>query len=232
MKLTCKKILAGAVGAGLLTFTAGSARALVVGDDEATVLDAQLIVKYTDDNGKVKRATITSKDLLIAIGEDQEDNADFYKGDDIIAYDRDDVPDDAGSYDYAISDKDGDDIFDLSDADVIFTDYETLTESDHESDDSYKYVETGIMDFEFYSDGDPESEEDNELSFDTDFSTPYTYTLTETAINHHSDKFTETITEKDGIDTDGFDFDVFDNGDDPLPIAGVITQDGSGKIDE
>jgi hypothetical protein len=220
MKL--KNILACAVGAGLLTFAAGSARALVIDDEVAPVLDVQLTVKFTEDNGKTKSVSITSKDLLIAIGEDFEGDSDFYKGDEIA------LVDDA---DYWILDKHGDELVDLSDDDVISYDHTELTESEKETDDSFKESQTGVASFTFASNGDTGDELDNEIYCSQD-DVPYAYTVTETAINHHSDKFTETVTEKGGIATEGFDFDVFDNDDVPLPIFGTVTQDGSGTIEE
>jgi hypothetical protein len=226
MKLTCKKILACAVGAGLLTFAAGSARAIVIDDEVATVLNAQLKVNYTDSNGKIKSATVTSKDLIIAIGDDFSEN---YSGDEIIAIDRSDDPEDAVEYDYELVDKHGDDVLDLTEDDVIFNDYDELTESDHESKNTEIVTETGVLDFSFFSDGDFIFEEDNELSFEQD-DVPFSYTLTGQKVSGHGDKAMFTVTEKDGIDTEGFDFNVFGNGDTPLPIAGLITQDGSGTL--
>jgi hypothetical protein len=227
MKLTCKKILACAVGAGLLTFAAGNARALVIDDEVATVLNAQLTVKFTEDNGKVKSATITSKDLVNAIGNDFDED---FSGDEIIAFDRSDDPDDAGSYDYELVDKHGDDVEDLTDDGVIENEYTTLTDSLHEGHDSEKYVETGVLSFGFFSDEDDIELDDNDLAFEQD-SVPYTYTETGSIVAHNGDKEAITVTEKDGISTDGFDFEVFDNDDDPLPIFGVITQNGSGTVE-
>jgi hypothetical protein len=221
-----EKILACAVGAGLLTFAAGSARAIVIDDEVATVLNAQLRVNYTDSNGKIKSATVTSKDLITAIGDDFSEN---YSGDEIIAFDRSEVPDDAGSYDYELVDKHGADVLDLTSEDVIENEYDTLTDSEHEGKDSFKYVETGELNFLFASDGEFIDEEDNTLFFVQE-GIPYTYTETGTAVTHNGTKEMITVTEKDGIDTEGFDFNVFDNGDNELPIAGVITQDGSGTL--
>ena len=70
MKLIGKNILACAVGAGLLMFATGSTQAVTFGDDFVTTLNAQLIIKWSDSNGKVQKASITSKDLVEAIGED------------------------------------------------------------------------------------------------------------------------------------------------------------------
>src|ERR1700689_369890 len=72
MKLIGKNILACALGAGLLTFAAGRAQAVSFGDDFETVVDAQLIIKWTDDNGRLHRGRITTKDMVTAIGEDFE----------------------------------------------------------------------------------------------------------------------------------------------------------------
>jgi hypothetical protein len=226
MKL--KLILACAVGAGLLTLTAGSARALVIDDEVATVLDASLVVKVTESNGKIKSATITSKDLVNAISDDQD--VDF-SGDEIIAIDRSDDPDDAVEYDYELVNKHGDEDEDLSEDDVIFNEYDELSESEHESKNTEIVTETGVLEFEFFSNGDDLGfldEEDNELAFTQD-DVPFTWTLTGEEVSHHSDKAAFTVTEKDGIDTEGIDEAI--DGDDFLPIAGVITQDGSGTLE-
>jgi len=227
MKLTCRKILACAVGAGLLTLGAGSARALVIDDEVATVLSAQLVVKFTEDNGKVKSATITSKDLVNAISDDQD--ADF-SGDEIVALDRTDDPEDAGGYDYELVDKHGDEDEDLTADDVIFNTYDEITESDREGHDTEIVTETGIIDFAFFSNGDDGGFldlEDNELAFEQD-PVPFSYTLTGQEVPGHSGKVMFTVTEKDGIDTEGIDEAI--DGDDELPIAGTLTQNGSGTL--
>jgi hypothetical protein len=215
MKL--KIILACAVGAGLLTLGAGSARATV--DEISTVVNAQLIVKYTDNNGKTKSATVTSKDLVTAIGEDQGED---FSGDEIVYFEND----------YYLADKHGDLGENLTEDDVLDFSFTELTSSKHEgAHGSFTDSATGVCDFEFFSNGDDGGfldEENNELSFE-DEDAPYTGTETGAATTHNG-KEKITISEKIGIATDGFDFDVFDNGDTPLPIFGTITFSGSGTI--
>ena len=90
--------------------------------------------------------------------------------------DRSEVPDDAGDYDYELVDKHGADVLDLTSEDVIENEYDTLTDSEHEGKDSFKYVETGELNFLFASDGEFIDEEDNTLFFVQE-GIPYTLSL-------------------------------------------------------
>jgi hypothetical protein len=217
-----EKILACAVGAGLLTLGAGSARALVIDDDLVPVLNAALIVKITEDNGKTKSVSVTSKDLLIAVGEDLESDSSFYKGDEIALLDDEDF--------WIITPK-GDELFDLTANGVFSYDHTELTESDHAGGHgSFTDSQTGVADFIFASDEDTIDPTDNEIFCEQD-DVPYAYTATGAAVTH-GDKQAITVTEKGGIATEGWDFDVFDNGDDPVPIFGTVTLDASGTIVE
>jgi hypothetical protein len=217
-----EKILACAVGAGLLTLGAGSARALVIDDDLVPVLNAALIVKITEDNGKTKSVSVTSKDLLIAVGEDLESDSSFYKGDEIGLVDNND---------YWILTPKGEELVDLSVDGVIEYEQETLTESEHEGGHgSFTDSQTGDFAFIFASDEDTIDPTDNEIFIEQE-GAPYTYTVTGAAVTH-GDKQAITVTEKGGVSTEGWDFDVFDNGDDPVPIFGTVTLDASGTIVE
>jgi hypothetical protein len=232
MKL--KNILACALGAGLLTVAAGSVQATVINNTVVTVLKAQLIIKWTDANGKIKKATITSKDLVKAISEDFGVN---YSGDQIVFSDWDG--------DYHLMDKNKVFVYDVNGEDlgengVIFTDYTSLSSSHNGGNNGrYKDVETGTLDFEFYSDGDPMTLDNNTLEF-IDGNAPYTLTQTGAAIRKNTNQKL-TVTEKDEIGGAGHDFDVVDEADtdvegdttpsdDDLPIFGPMTQDGSGTI--
>jgi hypothetical protein len=237
MKLIGKNILACAVGAGLLTFASGRAQALVIDDQVATVVNAQLIIKFTTGDGKIKKASITSKDLINAIG---EDNDLVVKGDQIVTLDRSsDAPEDQG--DFWLMDKHGnlisvqDDDDSLTDDGIIIANYDDLSDSDNEGNNGkFKFVETGVLDFEFYSDGvTPTDVEDDEGSLDDntlEFASegPYSYSETGTGVNHNN-KEKITVTEKDSISATGHDFDVLDSDDDEI-IFGMMTQDGSGTI--
>jgi hypothetical protein len=252
MKL--KSILACAVGAGLLTFGSGHAQALGVGvinGELVTVLNAQLLIKWTDGNGKIKKARIISKDLVNAISEDFDEN---FSGDQIVnvaannimcaavadaVADADvaNVADEKG--DYWLMDKDGNLVTDANDENltedgVIVAQYDDLSDGENTGNNGkFKYVETGILDFEFYSDGDLGGQQsgvsdnaDSTLAFIDD---SVSYTFTETAGPFKNNDLQQvTMTEKDGVSAVGHDFDVIDI--DNLPVFGMMTQDGSGKI--
>jgi hypothetical protein len=242
MKL--KNILACALGAGLLTAAAGSVQATVINNYVTRVLKAQLIIKWTDSNGKIKKATITSKDLVKAISEDFGVN---YSGDQIVYSDWDG--------DYHLMDKNKVFVYDVNGDDlgedgVIVADYTPLSSSHNDGNNGrYKDVETGTLDFEFYSDGVTEADvlnddtlslDDNTLEF-IDGNAPYTLTQTGAAIRKNTNQKL-TFTEKEEIGGVGHDFDVVDEADpsgdddaeppsdDDLPIFGPMTQDGSGTI--
>jgi hypothetical protein len=218
MKLIGKNILACALGAGLLTFAAGSAQAFVIDNELAVPLDAQLFIKWTDDNGKLQKARITSKDLVNAIGEDFDENV---SGDQIVNVGSSDV-------DCELIDKHGDLVLDLSDDGVIVINHSQLSESEKDgSNGKFKEVSTGTVDVEFYSDGDQVDLDNNTLELIDDVS-PYTLTVTGSAINHN-DKQQITIAEKDELGAEGHDFDATEDFDD-LPIFGIMTGNGSGTI--
>jgi hypothetical protein len=226
MKLIGKNILACAVGAGLLTFATSRAQAVSYGDDFQTTFNAQLIIKWSDSNGKAQKARITTKDLVTAISEDFDEN---YSGDKIIYdyYDADEF--DEG---YWLVDKHNNFVLDLSDYDeeddyILLADYDQLSSSEKDGkNDSYKYTETGVADFEFYSDGDDGDVSDNTLAF-VDDEVSYTYSENVGPLKKGLQQVS--ITEKDGLNGDGVDYDVVDF--DDLPIFGIITQNGSGKSD-
>jgi len=210
-----EKILACAVGAGLLTLTAGSARALVIDDEVVPVLDAALIVKVTESNGKAKDISITSKDLVTAIGDDQDED---FSGDEIVLFEGD----------YELVDKHGDEEEDLSEEGVISYDHTELTESEHDGKDSETSSQTGVASFTFASNAEDDGLTDpfdNEIYASQD-DVPYSSTATERAITRNGDKFTVTITETGGVATEGVDSNVEE--DEFLPVFGTITQDGSG----
>jgi hypothetical protein len=222
MKLNGKNILACAVGAGLLTFASGQAQAIVIDNELVIPLNAQLIIKYSV-NGKAKRASITSKSLVTAIGEDFNENL---SGDQIVFY--------YGDGDYHLMDKHNTLGEDLTEDGVIIAEYNQLSTSSNDGNNGkFKDVETGTVDFEFYSDGvtpadvadDEGTLDDNTLEF-ADTSVPYTFTETGGAFKNNNAQQV-TITEKDSIGATGHDFDVVDL-DDQI-IFGMMTQNGSGK---
>jgi hypothetical protein len=221
MKLIGKNMLACAVGAGLLTFATSRAQAVVSSDDFETTLNAQLIIKWSDSNGKAQKARITSKDLVNAISDDFDED---YSGDQIV-YDYEDG-------DYWLVNKHGAFELDLSDVDeeddyVILTDYDVLSSSEKDGKNgAYKYTSTGTLDFEFYSFGDSDNIYDNELEF-IDDEVSFTYSENAGAIKKGLQEVS--VTEKDGLNGDGHDYDVVDF--DDLPVFGMMTQNGSGKTD-
>jgi hypothetical protein len=213
MKL--KNILACALGAGLLTVAAGSAQALVIDNNVITVLKAQLTIKWTDGNGNIQKARISSKDMVDAISGDFV--ADF--SGDLIVFD-------PGSDDYWLMDRNDVLEEDLSLDQVILADYNSLSSNQKNgSNFQYKRSDTGTIDFEFYSDGGFDSP-DSTLSF-TDAAVPYTYTETGSGKNNSGNQ-TITINEKDRVGADGHDFDVVELND--LPINGTMTQTGHGMV--
>ena len=227
MKLISKKILACAVGAGLLTFAAGSAQAAlgmhrttsVIDGNLVAPLNAQLIMKYTDANGKVQRATINTKVLVAAISFDFGVN---YSGDQIVYW--------YGDQDYHLMDRNGVLINDVSDEDltedgVIVYNYTVdSTSTKNGSNGKFTTVNTGTFDFEFYSDGDNDVVDD-ELAFVDDSAA---FTATETASSIKGGFQSVSITEKTGVTAVGHDFTVDAHAN--LPVFGLMTQNTSGKV--
>jgi hypothetical protein len=224
MKL--KNILACALGAGLLTFAGGSAQAAL--NKKTSVIDGflviplnpQLIIKYTDGNGKVQRATINTKALVAAISLDFGEN---FSGDRIVYWYEDG--------DFHLMDKQNNLVNDVNDEDlsedgVIVADVTRDSSSTHDgSNGRFTYVETGTDDFEFYSDGDQVTLGNDTLEF-IDDTVPYTYTETAGPIKNGEQQVN--ITEKADLGATGHDFTVVDI--DPLPIFGSATQNGGGKV--
>jgi hypothetical protein len=210
-----KNILACAVGAGLLTIAGGSARAGTVIEGSLVIpFDASLIIKYVDGSGKVRKATLNQKAFVAAISEDFDEN---FSGDQIVYY--------MGDDDFFLMDKNKVLEENLSEDGVIFIDHTEDSEDTVDgSNGSFHHKETGTADVGFFSDGEEDSV-DSTLSFEDD-SAAYTYTISGGPIKN--DEQTITVTEKDGIDAIGHDFDVID--DEDLPIFGSNSESTSGKI--
>jgi hypothetical protein len=241
MKL--KNVLVCAAGAALLTFVPGRAQAIVIDNEVVTVLNAQLIIKWTDSDGKIKKARITSKEMVNAISEDFDEN---FSGDQIVNVAGNDVMCStvadvteaadvaAEKGDYWLMDKHGNLVENLTEDEVIVANYDDLSDSDNEGNNGkFKYVETGVFDFEFYSDGDfidvgpgTSNSADSTLTF-VDDSAPYTFIEIGSGIKNNG-RQKLTITEKDAIGAVGHDFDVVDL-DDQI-IFGMMTQNGSGTV--
>jgi hypothetical protein len=221
MKL--KNILACVLGAGLLTVATGNARATVIDNNLVIPLKAQLIIKWTDSNGKIKMARISSKDMVDAISEDFGVN---FSGDQIVYW--------LETGEYYLMDKNDVLVENLSADQVIIAISTIDSENNNDGNNGkFKDVEIGTIDLEFYSDGDlggvavvgTSNSADSTLWFNDDIA-PFTFT--ETGSVFKNGKQTITWTGKVGVGAVGHDFDVI--ADDNLPVFGTLNSSGSGKV--
>ena len=213
MKLKYKGVLVCALAAGLTTFGAGKAQALISGGDLVKPLNVRIAILTTTSNGKVQKVRVTSKDLVMAISNDTSENL---SGDQIVQLGRDG--------DCYLMDKHNNLGEDLStDGFLDFTHSVQFENQKDKGDGSYKYSETGFVFFYFTSDGATDSLDSSLWIYDGYYSA---YSYAETGSRTILGKQMITVTEKDAIGGDSHD-DNISLDTEHMPVSGSVSVDGS-----
>ncbi|HEU6447962.1 MAG TPA: hypothetical protein VFV23_05955 [Verrucomicrobiae bacterium] len=215
MKTTFRAVSACALAAGLFTVGLSSAKAGVIDNELADAVNVKLTMTYTGNNGKIKKMRVTSKDLVNAIANDWQEN---YSGDRIIYY--------YGNDDFWLVDKHNNLILDLTETEVLYTDYSDTSywEKDGKNG-SYTFRNVGIdWEFEFTSYGN-ENWDSSTLAL-YDYNLPYFESGFGTPI-FNGRQFQSDST-KESFAGYGHNYDV--SKDDYLPCVGTVTEIGSGIL--
>jgi hypothetical protein len=243
MKLNfLKYFLAGALTVGFMTFAAGPARAgTVIGGQLYAPLSLKLVFTYYDSTGKFKKLTVSTKDVLVALGYGKKDQLARGPGGDVYVLDQNTI------------------VSDLSASGFLTENLNRLVynETSHSNggvvllNSAFNYSEAGVLDLKVYDN--PQVDEVTNVisagvtnitsvldpagsrlasSFWFEVSGAYTRTGQDSAIKNNQQSVKETI-KSPALSGSGFDPDVTsanENNRPPLPVSGSVSGSGSGKV--
>jgi hypothetical protein len=213
MKLT--KILMCAVAAGAMAFVSSNAQAVVIGNNLFTPINVKATFSYVASAGKIKQASLTSKQILTYLGNN------YYTvptGAQLAVGPDNDI--------YLIDTKNQSVIDDLSFTGFFYFYPDSYVDtSTYGLSGTYKSYEAGIVTFNFYSDANYGIPDENDYSFI--WTGNYTYNETDTVDNSNS-IYTKTSTfSSKNLGGWGYNFDVSGSS---LPVSGSASGSASGKI--
>jgi hypothetical protein len=215
MKLV-QGVLGCALAAGLMTFAADNSQAAVIENTIFAPINIKLTVYYVASNGKIKAATLISKDVLKLLNYpkgDQlalatSDGADFDNGD-VCIINKDTLVDDLTADGYMVAN------------------LNSLVDSNSSKDNgSFRDSSAGSFAFDFYSDAGDDLDDGLDSDYWFELTGAYTSKASGSAIR--SGKQSVSVSFSGKADGQGFDVDLDDSGD--LPIIGSSWASGSGKV--
>lgn len=216
MKLNFLKYLL-ACAIGLMTFAAGQTRAsTVIGGQLYLPLSLKLTLTYYDSNGKFKKLTISTKDVLQALG--------YAKNDQIASGPDGDV--------YVIDNRTV--VADLTAGGFFFVQLNQLLYSEtHPKDgEAFSFTESGLLTMNFYSDGGVEDPSGHGSDLWFEVSGTYTGSGNVSAPKNNQQTTSKKI-KSTALSGGGFDAGVSSanpNNPAPLPATGSASASGSGKV--
>ena len=208
MKLN--QILMCAVAAGAMAFVSDNAQGAVIGNELYVPVSIKATFNYVASAGTMKKATLTTKQILAYLLYPSGTQLTVGPGNDIYAIDKKGVTvledlTSAGYFEFATDD---------------YIDTETVTTKGTD-----KYTEEGTAFLDFFSDGDFVFPDDNNYAFMLNGT--YTYNNTETADNSAGIYTQTTKFSTKNLGGLGYDFDVSDS---ELPTSATASGNASGKI--
>jgi len=208
MKLT--KILMCAVAAGAMAFVSSNAQAVVIGNDLYTPINIKATFSYVASAGKIKQASLTSKQILAYEG--------YGSGTALVVGPDNDI--------YAVDTKNQVVLDDLSfEGYFYFYPNDYVDTSTYGVSGTYKSYEAGVLSLDFYSDANFGIPDENNYSFVCTGN--YTNNETDT-VDNSALIFTKTITfSSKNLGGWGYDFDWSDIA---LPVSGSASGNASGKL--
>jgi hypothetical protein len=210
-----KQILGCMLAVGLMTFATHKAQAgVVLGGQFYIPMNLKFVVSYYDGNGKLKKLTVTTKDLLLLLG--------FAKNDKVVR---------SGPGDIYVVDKNVI-VSDLTAGGYLTMNFNNLlsNETDANNSDAFTFTEAGMLSVNFYSDGRQDESNGHGSDFWFEISGDYTGSVKVSATKDNQQ--TQKIDFKSSaLNGDGFDVDVFNvnSANSPsVPVAGNVSGNGSG----
>src|SRR6185369_13727692 len=215
MKLNFLKYLL-ACAIGLMAFTASQAKAsTVIGGQLYLPLSLKVVLTYYDNNGKFKKLTISTKDLLLALGYAKNNQLASGPGGDVYVIDKSTV----------VADLTAGGFFSVQLNQLLYS------ETHPKDGEAFSFTESGLLTMNFYSDG--LVEDPSGHGSDLWFEVSGTYSGSgKVSASKNNQQTTSKKIKSSALSGGGFDADVASanpNNPAPLPATGSASASGSGK---
>jgi hypothetical protein len=208
-------VMGCALAAGLMTFAADNSQAAVIENTIFAPINVKLTVYYYASNGKIKAATLVSKDVLKILN--------YPKGDQLAVATGESVDFDNG--DVCIIDKNTL-VEDLTADGYMTAELNSLVDSNTSKDNgSFKDTSAGSFVLDFYSDAGDDLDGGHDSDYWFEVTGAYTSKASGSAIKGGNQN--ESLSFKAKADGQGYDVDL---GSDNLPVIGSASASGSGKV--
>lgn len=220
MKLNfLKHIFVCALAAGLLAFATGNAAAgVVIGGQLYTPVSINVAVTYYDGTGKLKKLTISNKDILLLVGFGKNDQLARGSNDDIFVVDKTSV------------------LADLTTDGYLFMNFNfgagVYTQTPADDALAFKFNEASILDVNFYSDAGFDESGGHASPYWFEISGAYAGSGQASAINGNQ-RSVKASFKSPAMSGTGFDVDTANanpNNSAPQPVTGKVSGSGGGKV--
>jgi hypothetical protein len=220
MKLNfLKHIFVCALAAGLMAFATGKAAAgVVIGGQLYTPVSINVTVTYYDGVGKLKKLTISNKDILLLVGFGKNDQLARGPNDDIFVIDKTSV------------------LADLTEEGYLFMNFNfgagVYTQTPADDSVAFKFNEASLLDVNFYSDAGFDEFDGHASPYWFEISGAYAGSGNASAIKNNQ-RTVNVSFKSPAMGGVGFDVDTTNANPDnsaPLPVTGKVSGSGGGKV--